>query len=176
MLRSFCPVLLLCGPRQGSAPLWALALPSASPELVCVGSEGRLVLFAGFRKSLGPQQQRCPTPTLPSIGRRGVGVEGETPYSAPQASPQLHGGPPPFSSVHCSIRNAPPSEQPDGEMTAFPGEHSGDQNRPQPSFLPAVLIQVQGQASGRGLARAGPSQGLPSGPSARSPHYRHEPE
>ncbi|CAI9169994.1 unnamed protein product [Rangifer tarandus platyrhynchus] len=46
-------------------------------------------------------------------------------------------------------RNAPPSEQPDGEMTAFPGEHSGDQNRPQPSFLPAVLIQVQGGAEGK---------------------------
>ena len=80
-LRSFCPIPLLCGPRQGSAPLWALAFPSASPELVRVGSEGRLVLFAGFRKSLGPQQQRCPTPTLPSIGRRGVGVEGETLHS-----------------------------------------------------------------------------------------------
>ena len=48
VLRSLCPILLLCEPSQGSAPLWALTFRSASPKLGRVGSEGRLVLFTGF--------------------------------------------------------------------------------------------------------------------------------
>ena len=70
-LRSSCPIPLLCDPRQGSAPLWALTFQSASPELVHVGSEGRLVLFTGFAPPHPAKHRR----------KRGGGVEWETPYS-----------------------------------------------------------------------------------------------
>lgn len=70
----FLPIWLLCDPRQGSVSLWALTFPSASPEVGRVGSQGKPVLFTSFRKSLGPQQQYCPTPTLPSTEEKGRGV------------------------------------------------------------------------------------------------------
>lgn len=182
--RSFCLTQSLCEPRLPSLGLEFLI---SSPEVGYVGSEGELGLFTGFRKGLGPSGNPHPKP------RRKRGRDGGSCSLPPQ--PPVHPYPrwpahlqvPSSSPTHCSARNIP--IQAGRQMTTLPGEQAMDQNKLQPSFLLAMLTQVQGRAS-QEMARlhhtsssgTGPSQELLRGSGTRRPvslapaHYCYKPK
>lgn len=154
--KSFC--LFSCSVTLGR--VWALTFPSASLH---VGS-GEAGPVYQSQEEPGPSAAAppCPHPAKHRRKRGGSGCSCGLPFGLHTPSPsgplQTCGTrtrpaawlltPPPSPIV---LPETPPSKQPHKEMTAVPREHTGDQNNPQTSFLPAALIQVQGQAGQEGL-------------------------